>query len=140
MSLCEAMESVKDWNQAFGHVDPEFYQQARLWQGDSEESKACRELALQLVEEEVAELREAVENKDQIETLDAICDIFVVVLGLAAKAGLQHKVDPAFNEVMRSNWSKLDESGKPVYYDNGKIAKSDRYEAPDLTKFFTEVN
>lgn len=136
MTLNSAAADVKRWNQSFGHVDLDKEKQAENWEKD----QAHRSLALALVFEEVDELEEAVANRDPVETLDAICDIFVVVLGLAAKAGLSDKVAPAFEEVMRSNWSKLDENGEPVYYENGKIAKSDLYQPPNLEKVMREVD
>lgn len=134
MGLNNVANDVKRWNEAFGHVDSDKERQKAKWESDS----IHRTLALALIEEEVSELHEAVEDLDPVETLDAICDIFVVVLGLAAKAGLTDKVAPAFEEVMRSNWTKLDKDGKPVYHESGKIAKSDLYQRPDLQQFFEE--
>lgn len=134
MTLSNVAKDVKRWNAAFGHVDIDEEKQKAKWESDN----IHRTLALALIEEEVSELHIAVADRDPVETLDAICDIFVVVLGLAAKAGLTDKVAPAFEEVMRSNWTKLDKDGKPVYHENGKIAKSDLYERPDLQQFFEE--
>lgn len=134
MGLNNVANDVKRWNAAFGHVDVDEERQKAKWESDN----IHRTLALALIEEEVSELHEAVEDLDPVETLDAICDIFVVVLGLAAKAGLTDKVAPAFEEVMRSNWTKLDKDGKPVYHESGKIAKSDLYERPNLQQFFEE--
>lgn len=134
MPLSKAANDVKRWNAAFGHVDVDGERQKAKWESDN----IHRTLSLALIEEEVSELHSAVADRDPVETLDAICDIFVVVLGLAAKAGLTDKVAPAFEEVMRSNWTKLDKDGKPVYHENGKIAKSDLYERPDLQQFFEE--
>lgn len=130
MTMRSAIHDVWEWNRQFGHVAELPSVRADLW--DLDESH--RELALQLIEEEVSELREAVEAKDEVETLDAICDILVTVFGLAAKADLSDVIQDGFDEVMRSNWSKLDADGNPVYYENGKIGKSDQYTPPDLRK------
>lgn len=130
MSMRSAIHNVWNWNLRFGHVAENPAVRADLWRV----SEQHRELALKLIEEEVAELREAVEAQDEVETLDAICDILVTVFGLAAKADLSDVVQDGFNEVMRSNWSKLDADGNPVYYENGKIGKSDQYTPPDLRR------
>lgn len=135
MNLDMEIQGVYDWNLAFGHITGNPEEDARRW-----EDTNCQDLALNLIGEEFTELREAVYANDKVETLDAICDIMVTVWGLAAKAGLNQYVAEAFAEVMRSNWSKADENGKAIYYENGKIAKSDRYSPPDLEKIMQEVD
>lgn len=135
MNLDMEIQDVYDWNLAFGHLTGDPETDAQRWM-DVEN----QDLALDLIEEELSELEEAVYSGDKVATLDAICDIMVTVWGLAAKAGLNPYVAEAFSEVMRSNWSKADENGKPIYYENGKIAKSDRYTPPDLEKVMREVD
>lgn len=130
MTMRSAIHNVWEWNRRFGHIPEHPSVRAGLWK----DSEKHRELALKLIEEEVTELREAVEAQDEVEILDAICDILVTVFGLAAKADLSDVIQDGFNEVMRSNWSKLDADGNPVYYENGKIGKSDQYTPPDLRK------
>lgn len=135
MNLDMEIQDVYDWNLALGHLTGDPEEDAQRWMDPD-----CQDLALNLIGEEFAELREAVYANDKVETLDAICDIMVTVWGLAAKAGLNQYVADAFTAVMRSNWSKADENGKPIYYENGKIAKSDRYSPPDLKKVMREVD
>lgn len=135
MNLDMEVQDVYDWNLAFGHLTGDPVEDAQRWLDTD-----TQDLALALIAEEFSELQEAVYNDDKVEILDAICDIMVTVWGLAAKAGLNPYVAEAFNEVMRSNWSKADENGKAIYYDNGKIAKSDRYSPPDLEKVMREVD
>lgn len=136
MEINDAIKTVREWNEKFGHLDPDKTPKENKdeWAKDMQ----TRDLATFLVEEEFGELREAVNHNDRVETLDAIADILVTLFGLVCKAGLEAYVEPAFEEVMRSNWSKLGEDGKPVYYDNGKIAKGPRYVRPDLTRVLGE--
>lgn len=144
MRLRQAIHDVKEWNRRFGHLTGDKEERREFWEDNPEH----RGLAVDLVLEEVGELARAIRGKEtpcsivpeytresQVELLDAICDILVTTFGVAAKAGLEDVVEDAFDEVMESNWSKLDAGGNPVYYDNGKIAKSDLYRAPDLEQF-----
>lgn len=158
MKLNKAVRDVEKWNLAFGHIPDDDDEREHRWRTDL----IMRDLAWNLVYEEVMELEEAMLLRDRtpsdprpdlegkiavkdgeelplrndIDVLDAICDILVTAFGVAAKAGLTDLVEPAFKEVMRSNWSKLDADGKPVFYPNGKIAKSALYEPPRLEQFF----
>lgn len=133
MELDLAINEVSDWNAAFGHIDDDPIKDAQKWP----ERKG---LATDLVVEEVNELLVAVRDDDKVEMLDAVCDILVTVFGLAAKAGIHQYIVPAFEEVMSSNWSKLDENGDPVYYENGKIGKSDLYFPPELAQIIEGVD
>tara|TARA_B100000029_G_C17330643_1_gene871540 strand:- start:205 stop:573 length:369 start_codon:yes stop_codon:yes gene_type:complete len=89
-------------------------------------------LRIKLIEEELQELKDAVKNKDIIEVADALTDILVVTYGAAAAWGL--KIDKCFNEVHRSNMSKLSEEGKPIYNEYGKVLKGPNYSPPNLKK------
>ena len=135
MNLDMEVQDVYDWNLAFGHLTGDPKEDAQRWLAPDTQA-----LALSLITDEFTEHQEAVYSGDKVETLDAICDIMVTVWGLAAKAGLNPYVAEAFNEVIRSNWSKADENGKAIYYESGKIAKSDRYTPPDLEKVMREVD
>ncbi len=90
-------------------------------------------LRIKLIEEELQELKDAIKNKDIIEVADALTDILVVTYGGAVAWGLD--IDKCFNEVHRSNMSKLSEDGKPIYNDYGKVMKGPNYSPPDLKKF-----
>ena len=86
-----------------------------------------------LIKEELEELKEAIENKDLLEVADALTDILYVTYGAGHAFGID--LDKCFQEVQKSNMSKLDEDGKPIYNDVGKVMKGAKYFKPDLTKF-----
>tara|TARA_B100000767_G_scaffold54346_1_gene49988 strand:+ start:205 stop:576 length:372 start_codon:yes stop_codon:yes gene_type:complete len=90
-------------------------------------------LRYDLIKEELEELKEAMENKDLLEVADALTDILYVTYGAGHAFGID--LDKCFEEVQNSNMSKLDENGKPIYNDSGKVMKGPKYFKPDLTKF-----
>lgn len=97
------------------------------------------QLRVNLLEEEVAELKEALESKNIVEVLDALTDIQYVLDGAYLSLGLTHLKEPAFAEVQASNLSKLGKDGKPICRESdGKVMKGPNYFAPDLAKFFIE--
>ena len=146
MNLTKAVQAVEMWNKAFEHIPEDDDVREKMWRYDDE----WRLLAVRLVQEEVNELAEGskadtspcsmdsmLPREKDIEVLDAIADILFTVFGVAAKAGLTELVEPAFKEVVRSNWTKMGPSG-PEFYPSGKVAKPETYEAPDLRQFFDE--
>ena len=90
-------------------------------------------LRLDLIKEELEELREAMNNKDLLEVADALTDILYVTYGAGHAFGID--LDKCFDEVQNSNMSKLDENGNPIYNDSGKVMKGPNYFKPDLSKF-----
>ena len=90
-------------------------------------------LRLDLIKEELAELTEAMNNKDLLEVADALTDILYVTYGAGHAFGIN--LDKCFDEVQNSNMSKLDENGKPIYNEHGKVMKGPNYFKPDLSKF-----
>ena len=90
-------------------------------------------LRLDLIKEELAELTEAMNNKDLLEVADALTDILYVTYGAGHAFGIN--LDKCFEEVQNSNMSKLDENGKPIYNEHGKVMKGPNYFKPDLSKF-----
>ena len=90
-------------------------------------------LRLDLIKEELSELTEAMNNKDLLEVADALTDILYVTYGAGHAFGIN--LDKCFEEVQNSNMSKLDENGKPIYNENGKVMKGPNYFKPDLSKF-----
>ncbi len=90
-------------------------------------------LRVSLIEEELLELKEAIKNKDIKEVADALTDILYVTYGAGHSFGID--LDKCFDEVQRSNMSKLGEDGKPIYNEHGKVLKGPNYFKPDLTKF-----
>lgn len=90
------------------------------------------QLRIDLIEEELNELKEAIKNKDIVEVADALTDILYVTYGAGHSFGVN--LDECFDEVQRSNMSKLGEDGKPIYNDSGKVMKGPNYFAPNLKK------
>ena len=90
-------------------------------------------LRLDLIKEELSELTDAMNNKDLLEVADALTDILYVTYGAGHAFGIN--LDKCFEEVQNSNMSKLDENGKPIYNEHGKVMKGPNYFKPDLSKF-----
>ena len=90
-------------------------------------------LRVSLIEEELSELKEAINNKDIKEVADALTDILYVTYGAGHAFGID--LDKCFDEVQRSNMSKLDENGKPIFNEHGKVLKGPNYFKPNLEKF-----
>ena len=90
-------------------------------------------LRIELIKEELEELTEAMKNNDLLEVADALTDILYVTYGAGHAFGID--LDKCFEEVQNSNMSKLDENGKPIYNDSGKVMKGPNYFKPDLSKF-----
>ena len=90
-------------------------------------------LRIDLIKEELEELTEAMKNNDLLEVADALTDILYVTYGAGHAFGID--LDKCFEEVQNSNMSKLDENGKPIYNDSGKVMKGPNYFKPDLSKF-----
>ena len=93
------------------------------------------QLRIDLIEEELNELKEAVKNNDIVEVADALTDILYVTYGAGHSFGID--LDKCFDEVQRSNMSKLGVDGKPIYNESGKVMKGPDYFAPDLKKIIT---
>ena len=93
-------------------------------------------LRLSLIQEELEELTKAIQDNDIVEVADALTDILYVTYGAGHAFGIN--LDKCFDEVQKSNMSKLDSNGKPIYNDNGKVMKGPDYFKPDLSKFITK--
>lgn len=95
-----------------------------------------RQLRINLLQEELDELKEALDQGDMVETLDALIDLQYVLDGAFLSFGLQGKKTEAFDEVHRSNMSKLGADGKPIHRESdGKVMKGPNYFQPDLAQF-----
>jgi len=90
-------------------------------------------LRIDLIKEELDELIGAMKNKDLLEVADALTDILYVTYGAGHAFGID--LDKCFDEVQNSNMSKLDENGKPIYNNSGKVMKGPNYFKPNLSKF-----
>ena len=92
-------------------------------------------LRIDLIKEELEELKEAMDNNDLLEVADALTDILYVTYGAGHAFGID--LDKCFDEVQNSNMSKLGENGEPIYNESGKVMKGPNYFKPDLTKFIS---
>ena len=96
-------------------------------------SEKINNLRIGLINEELEEFKEAIKNNDLKEAIDALTDILYVTYGAGHAFGVN--LDECFDEVQRSNMSKLGEDGKPIYNEAGKVMKGPNYFKPDLSKF-----
>ena len=96
-------------------------------------SEKINSLRLSLIQEELDELKKAIQDKDIVEVADALTDILYVTYGAGHAFGID--LDQCFNEVQNSNMSKLGDDGKPIYNENGKVMKGPNYFKPDLSKY-----
>ena len=94
--------------------------------------KDVSHVRLQILQEEIDEYRLALEKKDIVLVADALTDMLYVLLGTYFSHGLQNLAVELFNEVHRSNMSKLDENGRPIFNEVGKVIKSNQFSKPDL--------
>ena len=99
-------------------------------------SEKINSLRLSLIQEELDELTKAIKENDILEVADALTDILYVTYGAGHAFGID--LDKCFDEVQRSNMSKLSKDGRPIYNENGKVMKGPDYFKPDLSKFITK--
>mgnify|MGYP001420838631 FL=1 len=90
-------------------------------------------LRINLIEEELEELKQSINQKNLLEVADALTDILYVTYGAGHAFGIN--LDKCFEEVQKSNMSKLGNDGKPIYSEKGKVLKGSNYFKPDLSKF-----
>ena len=119
-------EKVKQFMQTFG-------QEIKIKASFSDEK--TNQLRLDLITEELEELKNAIESKDLLEVADALTDILYVTYGAGHAFGIN--LDKCFDEVQNSNMSKLGSDGKPIYNESGKVMKGPDYFKPDLSKFLS---
>ncbi|RVT77445.1 hypothetical protein EOD40_06465 [Flavobacterium sufflavum] len=120
------INSVKEFHRAFGigHSENPI--------ADLGETKNT--LRYHLMKEENEEYLEAVKNNDLVEIADALGDMMYILCGTIIEHGLQDKIEAVFDEIQRSNMSKLGEDGKPIYREDGKVMKGPNYFKPDFSK------
>lgn len=122
--------AVKEFHSAFGlgiNTAPT---------GDLGENKNL--LRFNLMKEENEEYLEAVQNNDIVEIADALGDMLYILCGTIIEHGLQHKIEEVFDEIQRSNMSKLGEDGKPIYREDGKVLKGPNYFKPNFDVILSE--
>lgn len=89
-------------------------------------------LRFNLMDEENKEYLEAAENNDLVEVADALGDMLYILCGTILEHGMQYKIEEVFNEIQRSNMSKLGKDGKPIYREDGKVLKGPNYSIPNI--------
>jgi len=89
-------------------------------------------LRYELMREENEEYLEAANNNDLVEVADALGDMLYILCGTIIEHGMQYKIEEVFNEIQRSNMSKLGEDGKPIYREDGKVLKGPNYFKPNI--------
>ncbi len=93
---------------------------------------AKNQLRFNLMDEENREYLEAANNNDLVEVADALGDMLYILCGTILEHGMQHKIEEVFEEIQRSNMSKLGADGKPIYREDGKVLKGPNYFKPDI--------
>ena len=95
-------------------------------------------LRYELMREENEEYLEAANSNDLVEVADALGDMLYILCGTIIEHGMQHKIEEVFNEIQRSNMSKLGNDGKPIYREDGKVLKGPNYFKPDIRAILDE--
>ena len=124
MKLKETIAAVETFHNAF-KIENNYTPTTALSSNDIE-------LRHRLMAEENEEYLEAAKEGDLVEVADALGDMLYILCGTILKHGMQDKIEEVFNEIQRSNMSKLDKDGQPIYREDGKVMKSDQYFKPDL--------
>lgn len=130
--LIEKINSVKEFHEVFKIGSRE------LPEGNL--SAAEYMLRHRLMQEENDEYLEACKRGDIVEIADALGDKLYILFGTILKHGLQHKIEDIFDEIQRSNMSKLDDNGQPIFREDGKILKSNNYFKPDIRKILESAD
>ena len=131
-ALIEKINSVKEFHEIFKIGSRE------MPEGTLNESEYL--LRYKLMQEENDEYLEACKRGDIVEIADALGDKLYILFGTILKHGLQHKIEDIFDEIQRSNMSKLDDNGQPIFREDGKILKSNNYFKPDIKKILDSLD
>ncbi len=126
MALIDKINSVKEFHEVFLIGNQE--------EPTTKLTKEEVELRYRLMQEENDEYLEACENNDLIEIADALGDQLYILFGTILKHGMQHKIEEVFDEIHRSNMSKLDAQGNPIFREDGKVLKGENYFKPNISK------
>lgn len=126
MEFKAIIQGVEKFHDAFG-IENNYKPTAEL-------TSEAVQLRYDLMKEENEEYLEAAKKGDLVEIADALGDQLYILCGTILRHGLQDKITEVFEEIQRSNMSKLDAEGKPIYRADGKVLKSELYFKPDITK------
>jgi len=124
MTIKETISNVEQFHDAFG-IKNNYIPTAELTNDEVE-------LRFNLMKEENEEYLEAAKKGDVVEIADALGDQLYILCGTILRHGLQDKIEEVFAEIQKSNMSKLDESGQPIYREDGKVLKSSLYFRPNI--------
>lgn len=130
MTIQDTIGAVEQFHDAFG-IKNNYAPTVELTEADIE-------LRHRLMQEENDEYLEAAKRGDLVEVADALGDQLYILCGTILKHGLQHKIEEVFAEIQRSNMSKLDADGKPIYREDGKVMKSDLYFKPNIAAILNQ--
>lgn len=125
----EFIDKVAEFHNAFGIGNAE---------SPTTSDKNTQNLRLDLIVEETLEYKEACEEDDLVSIADALGDQLYIIYGTILKHGLQDKIEDVFNEIHRSNMSKLGADGKPIYREDGKVLKGPDYTKPDIASIINK--
>ena len=126
LQLKDCISAVELFHNSFG-IDNEYSPKAEIDQKDFL-------LRHRLMKEENDEYLQAAKDGDLVEIADALGDMLYILCGTILKHGMQDKIEAIFTEIQRSNMSKLDNEGKPIYRDDGKVLKGPNYFKPNIEK------
>ena len=130
LHLQDVINHVRDFHDAFKISNAE--------NPTAELSQKDYELRHRLMHEENEEYLQACKEGNLVEIADALGDMLYILSGTILKHGLEHKIEEVFEEIQRSNMSKLDANGQPIYREDGKVMKSDQYFKPDIAKILAQ--
>ena len=126
----EVLNKLKEFHSTYGHpIESE----------PTTQTQEMAELRYKLAKEELDEYLEANRNDDPIEVADALADQLYILLGTMLVHGMHDVIEDVFNEVHRSNMSKLGEDGKPILREDGKVMKGPNYTRPELGSIISKV-
>lgn len=124
------LKAVQDFHEAFG-LGIQQEPIAKL-------SDSKLKLRFDLMAEENEEYLEAAKDNNLVEVADALGDMLYILCGTILEHGMQHKIEDVFNEIQRSNMSKLGANGMPIYREDGKVMKGPNYFKPNIIKILDE--
>ena len=126
LKLIDCVNAVAEFHDSFG-IPNKYTPLAKVDEKDLN-------LRYSLMKEENEEYLQAAKEGDLTEIADALGDMLYILCGTILTHGLQHKMAEVFQEIQRSNMSKLDKNGKPIFREDGKVLKSDLYFKPNIKK------
>ncbi len=128
--MIKKLDAVKEFHNAFGLG---VSNTPKAFLGDDK-----IQLRFKLMEEENGEYLEAAMDNDLVEVADALGDMLYILCGTILEHGMQHKIVEVFEEIQRSNMSKLGADGKPIYREDGKVMKGPNYFKPNIEKILSK--